>query len=151
MTATYDPVAVARQFRFVRESQRLGPNKGARVEAIQRWSLGSPGDSWCCEFATMVLDLAFQGNSPVGRLQACEDVHSLALVQHWTTETPAPGDLVLSINDAGKAHHIGIVTAVSPLTSIAGNTSSDGVSANGDGVYEHAISPSSKVFVHYPR
>lgn len=146
----YDPVALARQFAFVREAQSLGQNKGARVEAIQRWSLGSPGDSWCCEFATMVLDLAFQGASPMGRLQACEDVHSLALQKGWIVDSPSVGDLVLSVAN-GHAHHIAIVTAIAPLTAIAGNTSSDGTSSNGDGVYEHAITPTDKVFVHYPQ
>jgi hypothetical protein len=147
----YDAVAIARQFAFVHEAQQLGQNKGTRVEAIQHWSLGQPGDSWCAEFATMVLDLCFQGDSPVGRLQACEDIHSLAAEKHWLAATPAVGDLVLSINADGRAHHVGIVTATHPLTAIAGNTSRDGASSNGDGVYEHTISPSNKLYVHYPR
>lgn len=147
----HDPVVIARQFLFVREAQQLGQNRGARVEAIQHWSMGQPGDSWCCEFATMVLDISFQGASPIGRLQACEDVHSLAAEKHWLTTAPSVGDLVLSLTPEGHAHHIGIVTAVDPLTSIAGNTSADGISSNGDGVYEHAISATGKTFVAYPR
>lgn len=144
-----DPVAIARQFLFVREA---GANHGLRVEAIQHWSSGQAGDSWCCEFATMVLDVAFQGASPVPRLQACEDVYSLALEKQWVADTPSVGDLVLSIDPTTRhAHHIGLVSATAPLTSIAGNTSADGMSSNGDGVYEHAISPANKVFVHYPR
>lgn len=151
-TLRHDPVDVARQFLFVREAQNLGQNKGARVEGIQRWALGSPGDSWCCEFATMVLDLAFQGQSPIPRMQVCEDVRELALEKHWIVDAPSEGDLVLSIDPAkNRAHHIGIVTDTTPLCSIAGNTSQDGTSSNGDGVYEHAISPKNKVYVHYPR
>jgi hypothetical protein len=142
---------LARAFGCVREAQHLGQNKGARVEAIQRWSLGQPGDSWCAEWATMILDLAFQGKSPVPRSQACEDVHAIALVNHWITDSPSVGDLVLSVTPEGHAHHIAIVTATNPLTAIAGNTSSDGTSSNGDGVYEHPINPAGKVFVKYPR
>lgn len=141
---------LARSFAFVREAQNLGQNKGARVEAVQRWSLGAPGDSWCAEWATMMLDLTFNGSAPIPRLQACEDIYSLALEKHWIAETPSVGDLVLSIAD-GKAHHVGIVTQTNPLASIAGNTSSDGTSSNGDGVYEHLISAADKVFVAYPR
>lgn len=147
-----DVVGIARLFDFVREAQQLGPNRGARVEAIQRWSLGAPGDSWCAEFATMVLDLAHKGASPIGRAGACEDIHSLALQRGWIRGVPSVGDLVLSIDPAtGRAHHVGIVTAIDPLTSIAGNTSADGTSSNGNGVYEHAISNANKVFVNYPR
>ena len=146
----YDPVAIARQFLFVREAQSLGQNKGARVEAIQRWALGAPGDSWCAEFATMVLDIAYQGAAPVPRLQACEDIHERAAEKHWTSATPSVGDLVLSIDPAtGRAHHVAIVTQTDPLTAIAGNTSADGTSANGDRVAEHTISGSNKLFVHY--
>jgi hypothetical protein len=144
----YDPVAVARQFLFVREA---GQNHGNRVNSIQKWGGGEDGQSWCMWFATMVLDLCFQGAAPIPREGSCEAVHQVGAVHGWLTDTPTIGDLVLSINDEGLAHHVGIVTNTDPLTSIAGNTSADGVSANGDGVYEHAISATNKRFVHYPR
>jgi hypothetical protein len=148
MAISYDPVAIARQFLFVREA---GANRGLRVEAIQHWSTGQAGDSWCMEFATMVLDICFQGNAPIARQGSCEAVHALASQRGWLTDTPILGDLVLSINlDTGLAHHVGIVTSVDPLMSIAGNTSEDGVSSNGDRVAEHAISATNKVFVRYP-
>ena len=147
-TLFYDPVAVARQFLFVREA---GANRGLRVEAIQHWSAGQSGDSWCMEFATMILDLCFQGNAPIPRQGGCEHVHQLAITNGWVVTDPIIGDLVLSINAAGLAHHVGIVSSVDPLTSIAGNTSEDGTSSNGDRVARHAINPANKVFVHYPR
>lgn len=148
----YSPTELARQLDYVREDQSSGQNHGARVNAIQRFSLGGDGDSWCCEFATMLLDVAFKGASPIPRLQACEDVHLLAAKNGWISATPSVDDLVLSIDPAtGKAHHIAIVTATDPLTAIAGNTSEDGASSNGDGVHEHAISGTNKLFVHYPR
>lgn len=146
MTATFDPVAIARQFVYVREA---GANRGLRVEAIQHWSDGQFGDSWCMEFATMVLDIAYQGAAPIPRQGSCEAVHQLAKTAGWIAETPSVGDLALSINDQGLAHHVGIVSSVSPLKTIAGNTSEDGTSSNGDRVAEHAIADVDKVFIHY--
>lgn len=137
---------ICRLFLHVREA---GANKGLRVNGIQTWSGGASGDSWCCEMATMWLDLYFQGASPIPRLQACQSVYTLAKQQGWLTSAPSVGDLFLYVDANDHAHHIGIVTSVSPLTGIAGNTSSDGKSSNGDGVYEHAIS--AHVFVRYPR
>lgn len=142
---------IARQFSFVREAQEQ--NTGLRVEAIQHWSGGSKGDSWCCEFATWILDICFQGNAPIPRLQACQDVYDLAKKNNWLTTTPVKDDLFLYVNDADHAHHIGIITQDGGSVGIAGNTSSDGTSSNGDGVYEHAISTnhSHVKYIHYPR
>ncbi len=149
MDATADNlIALARLFRFVREAQSEGQNRGQRVEAIQHWSNGQTGDSWCCEFVTMLLDLLFQGASPVPREGACQDVYDLGKKNGWIVAEPRAGDLFLYVNDADHAHHIGIVTGNSPLSGIAGNTSSDGTSSNGDGVYEHPIN--AHVFVRVP-
>ncbi len=140
----YQPVDIARQFLFVRESTQ---NHGQRVEAIQRWCGGQPGESYCCYFATMILDICYQGAAPIPRLGACEDVHQMAKQKGWLTETPSVGDLYLFLDQTGHAHHIGIVTTTLPLAGIAGNTSPDGTSSNGDGVHEHQIH--STTFVHY--
>jgi hypothetical protein len=147
----YDPVAIARQFRFVRE---LPGNRGQRVEAIQRWSGGQPGDSWCCHFATMVLDIAYQGAAPVPRTGSCDEVLALARRSGWIVTDPEPGDLYLRVRHGHDAHHIGFV--VEPITAdrvgqISGNTSADGLSSNGDGVYERTIARSPDlVFVRVP-
>jgi hypothetical protein len=146
-----DIVEIARLFLFVREAQAQGQNRGLRVEAIQHWSAGQFGDSWCAEFATMMLDIAFAGDAPIPRQGGVEAIRQLAATQGWLTDTPAVGDLVVSLTDAGVGHHIGIVTSTDPLTSIAGNTSEDGTSANGDRVAEHGISSTLKTFIHYPR
>lgn len=143
-------VDIARLFRFVRE---IPQNRGQRVESIQHWTGGQAGESWCCDYATMMLDLYFQGASPIPRTGSCETVYELATTNGWIVESPAVGDLVLSINSAGIAHHIGIVTQLNPLMSIAGNTSPDGTSDNGTGVFEHdisATSPEAFAFVQYP-
>lgn len=145
----YQPLDIARQFLYVREAK--DQNTGARVEAIQRWGGGEKGQSWCCWFVTMVLDICFQGESPVPRLGACQAVYNLAKSQGWLTNAPAPGDIVLHVDADDHAHHIGLVSVVSPLTSIAGNTDETGQSSNGDRVAEHQINPANKRFVRYPR
>lgn len=144
-----DPIAVARQFLYVREAQSLGQNRGLRVEAIQHWSGGQTGDSWCTEFVWLVLDISYGGEPPIDRTQSCEALRQLAGQRGWLTSTPTPGCLYLYINAAGLAHHVGFVTVPDPLTGIAGNTSPDGTSPNGDGVYEHEIHAT--VFVDYTR
>ena len=145
---------VARLFTFVREA---GENRGLRVESIQHWSCGQFGDSWCCEFATMVLDLCYGGNAPVPRQGSCEAVHQLAKAMGWLTDAPRPGDLFLRLHaDTGLAHHIGFVIAVNAdgsIDTIAGNTSVDGTSSNGDRVAEHTLTPppGTIAYVAYPR
>lgn len=150
-------IAIARLFLFVRETQNGIQNRGLRVEAIQHWSCGEFGDSWCCELVTLVLDLLFQGTAPIPRQGSCEVVHQLALTNGWITTTPAEGDLFLRIHpDTGLAHHIGFVIAVNAdgsVHTIAGNTSEDGTSSNGDRVAEHTLTPAAGtiVYVAYPR
>lgn len=155
MIMKFSASTIARQFSYVREA--TGPqNTGQRVEAIQKWSGGLVGQSYCCHFATMILDICFQGNAPIPRLGACQDVYNIAKQNGWITDSPNVDDLFLYVNTDDHAHHIGIVTGVQKLSGkvvsvsgIAGNTSPDGKSSNGDGVHEHDISTT--VFVAYPR
>lgn len=143
----YSPTEIARQFIFVREA---GANKGQRVEAVQHWGGGNPGDSWCAWFATMVLDICFQGSSPIPRLGAVQSVYDLAKKNGWMTSAPTNNDIFIYVNDDDHAHHIGFVTF--PGVGIAGNTSADGKSSNGDRVAEHEISAGPHVkYIHYPR
>ena len=133
---------------FVREA---GANKGNRVEAIQQWGGGDAGQSWCCWFATMVLDICFEGNAPIPRVGACQTVYDLAKKNGWLVSAPVKDDIFLYVNDADHAHHIGIVTENGQ--GIAGNTSADGKSSNGDRVAEHGLStnPANVKYIHYPR
>lgn len=142
---------LARLFLFVREDQSQGQNHGRRVNAIQVWSGGSDGQSWCAYFATMMLDILYKGAAPIPRLGLVQDIYQLAKVHGWVTSTPSVDDLVISVDENDHGHHIAILTGLNPLTAIAGNTSADGTSSNGDRVAEHAISAAGKVFVHYPR
>jgi len=152
-TRQYEPVAVARQFKYVRE---LTGNTGQRVEAIQRWGGGKPGDSWCAFFATMVLDICYQGQAPIQRTGSCDVILEVAREANWVHETPLPNDIYLRVKDGNDAHHVGFVAAVQPdqhtFTQISGNTSADGKSSNGDGVYERDIPLSADlVFVRVPQ
>ena len=131
----HDPVAIARQFAFVRET--LGPNRGVWVEAFQRIGDGKPGDSWCCDFVSAVLWIAYQGPCPMPRTGSCDVAWSIA--QQYEVSLPVAGDLFFRVRPDGDAHHVGIVTGTGPITAIAGNTSSDGQSSNGTGVFEHPL------------
>ena len=146
----YSPTDIARQFLFVREA---GANTGQRVEAIQKWSGGAAGQSWCCYFATMVLDLCFEGKAPIPRLGACQDVYDLAKKNGWLTTKPVKDDVFIYVNDDDHAHHIGIITIDGGGIGIAGNTSEDGTSSNGDRVAEHGLTTNYAhiKFIHYPR
>jgi hypothetical protein len=148
-------IDIARWFLFVREA---GQNKGNRVEAIQQWGGGDAGQSWCCWFVTMVLDIFFQGNAPIPRLGRVQDVYDLAKKNNWLVDKPQPGDIFMYIDDNDHAHHIGFITVVTETATgldtdgIAGNTSADGTSSNGDRVAEHGISTNPKrvKYVRYP-
>lgn len=148
----YSPTVIMRMFLFVREA---GQNTGNRVESIQKWGGGHAGDSWCCWLATMVLDICFQGAAPIPRLGAVQSVYDLAKENGWLTTSPVADDLFLYVNDDDHAHHIGYVTVPGYRinhTGIAGNTSADGKSSNGDRVAERAIPTGSHVkYIHYPR
>lgn len=142
----YDPVPIARQFRFIRET--LGPNRGVWVEAFQRIGDGKPGDSWCCDFVSAVLWICYQGPAPAPRTGSCDVMW--AMVQQYEVAVPAPGDLFFRVRN-GDAHHVGFVAGTGPLTGIAGNTSSDGQSSNGTGVFEHALEVTPELhFVRLP-
>lgn len=159
MTMLLDPVAEARKYRYVRE---FSQNNGRRVNAVQMWRGGADaiGKSWCCYFVMMILDVCFQGENPFGDdpevMGATPAALAYARAKGWIVDWPVPGDLVFSVYpaghpEAGKPHHVAICSSVSPLSTIAGNTSKDGASSNGDRVAEHEISADNKVFVSYPR
>ena len=146
-------IELARKFHYLREA--TAQNDGQRVEAIQKWGGGKKGDSWCAFWATMVLDIYYEGKSPIPRLGGCDDILKLATKNGWLNEVPHVGDLYLYLKSPTDAHHVGIVTDVNAegYVVISGNTSEDGLSANGDRVAERALKlkPSHTIFVRYPR
>jgi hypothetical protein len=135
-------VEIARLFLFVREREGA-PNEGLRVEGIQKWSGGRAGDSWCCYMLCLWLDLYWQGVWPDGwkRTGVCQEVYDLAKANKLIVELPHIGDICLVVNDADHAHHIRLVTDVRAegTLQIAGNTSADGMSSNGDRVAERGF------------
>lgn len=140
MTKIASLAAIARRFEFVRET--LGPNRGAWVQFFQRFANGQPGDSWCCFFVCLVLDIAYAGKQPLLKTGSCAVLLSHATKRGYRLtdgDGPRPEDLFFYLNETGHAHHVGIVTEAHPLTGIAGNTSPDGRSSNGTGVFEHTI------------
>lgn len=137
---------LARKLRYLREA---GQNQGLRINGIQLWSGGQPGDSWCLEWIWFILDIFYEGAAPFERMQSVETFRRHAIAQGWQVATAEPGDLVVSVTD-NHGHHIGLCTANTPLTTIAGNTSEDGVSSNGDRVAEHVVSPIGKEYFRLP-
>lgn len=155
----YSPTDIARQWSFVREHN--GPNNGVFVRAIQQ--VGTAGgignESWCADFVSLILQIAFQGvDVPFPRSSAANDFYARALLLGWTRQEACQDDLFVTVNAQNHAHHIGIVTSASEdvpqqVVAIAGNTN-DGGSDNGDGVYEkplHHAPTDHIIFIHYPR
>jgi hypothetical protein len=141
---------IARHFDFVRET--LGPNRGYWVSVFQRFVNILPGDSWCAGFVSWVLDAAYMGKSPLPRTGATFVMLASCRAKGFVVDTPEVDDLYFFLNAEGLPHHVGIVTAVVPnsISGIAGNTSPDGKSTNGTGVFEHQISAEGTVFVRLP-
>jgi hypothetical protein len=139
---------IARRFNFVRETE--GPNAGYWVDYFLRYTGNVEGESWCAAFTSKVTDIAYKGKSPLLRsgstIAQLHDARTKGLV----VTTPAVDDLYFFLRPDGTPHHTGIVTGLSPLTGIAGNTSSLGNSDNGTGVFEHAISATDTAFVRLP-
>lgn len=142
----YDPLAVARQFLYVRE---VPQNRGQRVEGIQRWCGGRPGDAWCAYFLTFVLDIAFQGKSPLPRTGSCDVLYAVCKESGWLVKDFLPGDLYFRVRDEHDAHHVGFVANGHPgeghFMQLSGNTSEDGTSSEGTGVFERDVMQTSDI------
>lgn len=145
-------VQQARNFLYVREVG--GANKGLWVGIFQRFVGIEPGQSWCAAFVCFVLAIIVggKGNLPIPCTGVCEEIHAYAKARNMIIPAAEalPGDLYLFVDDTGHAHHVGFYAALAQ--GIAGNTSADGLSSNGDGVYEHAlhVAPNHVVIVRLP-
>lgn len=143
--------AVARHYTFIRET--LGPNRGFHVAFLQRFCGGQDGDSWCADFASFVLDVAYMGKSPLHKTGSTRSMLVEATQKGFVVARPKPDCLFFFVRDDGTPHHVGIVTDVRRdgiVVGIAGNTSADGRSANGTGVFEHQIPTTNIVYVELP-
>lgn len=133
-------IAHCRRFLFVRE---IAPNSSPEIDRwLARFGL-APGASWCAVYAcSMVLDL-----DPLTKLKT--SAGALALLAKnapIVVHDPQPGDIMVWDHGHGLGH-VAVVTGVvrvggvvASVTAIAGNTSADGVSRNGDRVAEHEVS-----------
>lgn len=150
MVPQCSPAWFAKLFTFVRE---VAQNRGQRVGGIQAWCGGLPGQSWCCYFTTYVLDVCFAGQSPIPRLGAVQSVYNLAKSNNWMTNDPKVDDLFIYVDSNDHAHHIGIVTEDGGGVGVAGNTSADGKSSNGDRVANRPLTKDRSIikFISYPR
>lgn len=149
MTASL--TAIARHLSFVRETE--GPNRGNWVSWLQRLFGGHEGDSWCSYAGSLVCDIAYHGKPPIHQSGSSHTRMTEAQVKGYVVAEPQSDDLYFFVDANGHAHHEGVVTGISPLTGIAGNTSENGLSANGTGWFEHAlnVNPKRIVFVRLPR
>lgn len=143
--------------RTVREIP-AGSNAGPKVEAIQRWSDGQRGDSWCAFLVAFVGELSsgvMETQWPLPRTGSCEMVRQYAVRHRLTVQTPSIGDVYLLLNDQGKAHHTGFVVGVGLQTfdEISGNTTdpTKAPSINGWGCFRHTrtFDPHRYTFVHW--
>lgn len=134
-------VQQARNFLFVREVGSA--NHGLWVGIFQRFVGIDDGQSWCAAFVCFVLAIVLGGRDklPFGATGVCEVIHQWAIKNNAIVPLvqALPGDLFLYVDDNGHAHHVGIATEPRAEEGIAGNTSRDGKSSNGDGVYEHGL------------
>lgn len=143
MTQRENFIQQARNFSFVREVG--GPNKGLWVGIFQRFVGIDEGQSWCAAFVCFVLAIIVGGRDqlPFTATGVCQEIHQWAISNNKIVplNQALPGDLYLFVDDTGHAHHVGILTVVGLLfkTGIAGNTSEDGHSSNGDRVAEHIL------------
>ena len=141
---------VASHLKFIRETG--GQNAGFWVNFCQRiGGDGVEGDSWCSDFVSLVENIAYKGRTVSPRTGSCQTKLDYCRKKGWIVQNPQLDDLCFSINASGHAHHVGIVTSSVPLATIAGNTSEDGTSDNGTGVFEHLVSPGNKVFARLPK
>lgn len=142
-------VAEARSWDYIREISGRD-NRGLRVESIQHFAGGTFGDSWCYEMFWVWLDRVTKGRAPIPRGISTEEMRIIAVQRDWVIPVPELACGVLSLNELGHAHHIALCTEVVHFQTIAGNTSADGESVKGVGVFEHPASVAGKVFFRIP-
>lgn len=142
MTST-ELIAHARSFLYVRET---GPNVGDPEISDWQSRLGcKPGDSYCACFACcMVRDLD-PGNPLKPSASALHLYSNNPTLQIKSLDDLQPGDILIWDHGKGKGH-AAIATQTTKVAgklaaadAIAGNTSADGKSANGDRVAEHDV------------
>ena len=147
MTLAEQIVASARSYAGVEEDPR-GSNRGPLIDHWNAFCGASQGDPWCAAFVCAVVHEArvFMRMQPLTLLVSASAMGLLKRNAALVVDSPMPGDLVVFDHGGGKGH-VAIVTG--PGTSIAGNTSPDGTSREGYGVFEHAYDPNDPKIAGY--
>ncbi len=134
-------VATARKYLYVRETNGSNSDGGGFIDQSLA-SLGlSPGASWCA----WVKETATVTGVTIKFRRSASGLNLLKLNPDLVVTDPQPGDILIEDHGHGMSH-VGIITDVikvdgeiDAVATIAGNTSSDGLSRNGDRVAEHAL------------
>lgn len=151
MTLAEAIVAEARKYKGVVE-QPPGSNSNSGPE-IDQWLAfvhQPPGASYCAAFAcSMVHDVRVGlWMDSLQFKKSASALHLLELNENLKTDDPQPGDLIIFDHGHGLGH---VAIKTGPNTSIAGNTSPDGRSRQGTGVFEHEYDPADPRIAGYIR
>lgn len=107
--------------------------------------------SYCAAFASsMVHDAAAGLGVEISFRKSAGALHLMELNEHLKVSDPQPGDIVIFDHGHGLGH-VAIVTDIDSPATIAGNTSPDGTSRQGTGVFEHSYDPSNPEIAGYLR
>lgn len=149
MTLAEQIVACARRYQgTVEQPPGSNSNSGPEINQWLAFVHQPPGASYCAAFAcSMVRDARVAlGIESIAFKKSASALHLLELNANLITTDPQPGDLVIFDHGHGLGH-VALVTG--PGTSIAGNTSPDGKSRNGTGVFEHSYDPADPKIAGY--
>lgn len=142
-------VAIARTYLGVEEDP-IGSNSGPLIDTWLAFVGAHPGDAWCAAFACDVVHEArvAEGMGPLTFKRSGGALRLLIINDALRTTNPLPGDLIIWDHGNGKGH-VSIKTG--DATHIAGNTSPDGKSRVGYGVFEHPYDPDDQKIAGYIR
>lgn len=133
--------------------ESAGPNTdgGGFVDQCQAEMGLTPGHSWCaCAVCKWVRDAAMEAGVKVSTFRrSAKALGLLALNRALVVTDPQPGDVIVwdhTVDPSKPQGHVAILTdvvkvngAVAGLAAVAGNTSADGTSRNGDRAAEHPV------------
>lgn len=128
----------------------LGSNSGPLIDDWLAFVGGIPGDPWCAAFSCVVVHEArmLEKMPPLEFRRSSGALLLLIINDALKTDDPQPGDLIIWDHGGGRGH-VSIKTG--DVSHIAGNTSPDGKSRNGTGVYEHGYDPADPQIAGYIR
>ncbi len=143
-------IATARTYDYVRE-KGANTDGGGFVDRCQTEMGLSPGHSWCaCAVCKWVRDTSTRLGVRTSFKRSASALRLLEANAALVVTDPQPGDVIIwnhTVDPAKPQGHVAILTevvkvdgAVAALAGIAGNTSADGASRNGDRVAEHPVS-----------